>query len=202
MNSTEDNLVRLDIRLSGQIKRFHTWPIVGQQTIAEHCWQILRIYLSIVNEIDPHMVRHICFHDIGETYVGDLPYPVKSDNPMLKNQLDHMEQISHHSQLKFWDAFRVAFLTDQDKVLFKQMELIEMAEFGMDQVCFGNSHGLIIADRCLRAVYEQEPCNGLVEYVKKRLGLFSLQVQFRPIKETMGDWWHINKWEEKKNVCQ
>jgi hypothetical protein len=202
MSESEDLPVRLDIRLSGNIHRYHTWPTVGQQTIADHSWQILRIYLCVADEIDPHMVQHICFHDIGETYIGDLPYPVKSENHMLKTQLDRMEQVSHHSQLNFWGAFKTCFLTDNDKLLFKQIELIEMAEFGLDQLCLGNSYGLIVANRCLRVVYEQNPCVRLVEYVKKRLGLFFMQIKFKPIDEKLGEWWNIEKWEEKKNVCQ
>jgi hypothetical protein len=29
-----------------------------------------------------------------------------------------------------------------------------------------------------------------------------MQIKFKPIDEKLGEWWNIEKWEEKKNVCQ
>jgi 5'-deoxynucleotidase YfbR-like HD superfamily hydrolase len=136
------------------------------------------------------------FHDIGEHFTGDIPYPVKSQNPHLKEQMEFLEHRSYATQLEYWDAFRQTFLSKEDMKLFKQIELIEMAEFGMDQVAFGNNHGFIIADRCLRAVYEGEPSVRLAGYVIKRLNLLFRQV---PTIYTFGleaEWWDVHKWEE------
>jgi 5'-deoxynucleotidase YfbR-like HD superfamily hydrolase len=189
----EDNLVRLDTRLSGQLRRYHTWPIIGQQTVAEHCWQIMRIYCSVVDTLDPHMIQHIMFHDIGETFIGDLPYPVKSENEELKKGLDFLEQKSCYQQLEHWDAFRSVLLSDADKKLFKQIEFIEMAEFGMDQMCLGNDYGYIIANRCLRKVYQDEPNIRLVQYTMKRIELFNEQYKHL-LKDSLGDWWSAVAW--------
>jgi hypothetical protein len=194
MSDSDDTLVRLDIRLSGQIRRYHTWPIIGQQTIAEHCWQILRIYLSVTDKIDPHMVMHIMFHDIGETSIGDLPYPLKSEHHDLKKQLDYIELSSMYTQLEFWSAFRTVFLSDQDKALFKHIELTEMAEFGLDQLCLGNSLAFIVTDRCLKKVYETEPCARLIQYIIRRINLYNLQNKNR-VLHNLGDWWSILKWQ-------
>ena len=193
---SEDDPVRLDTRLSGQIQRYHTWPTIGKQTIAEHCWQILRIYLSVVDKTDPHMIRHIMFHDIGETFTGDLPYPVKSENPDLKKQLDYLEDRSRLLQLEYWDAFRQTFLSAEDKILFKQIELVEMAEFGMDQMCLGNSHAFIIADRCLRKVYQNDTNARLMQYVLNRLGVFHKQYKTM-ISDSLGDWWYVEGWRKR-----
>jgi 5'-deoxynucleotidase YfbR-like HD superfamily hydrolase len=190
---SEDDPVRLDIRLSGQLNRYHTWPIIGQQTIADHCWQLLRIYCCVVDEIDPHMVLHIAYHDIGETFTGDIPYPVKSENHELKKQFDRMEEVSRCKQLEYWDAFKMVLLSEEDKILFKQIELIEMAEFGLDQLCLGNSYAFIIADRCLRKVYGNRPCVRLVLYVIKRINLFFNQYK-NILIEPLGDWWCAQKW--------
>jgi 5'-deoxynucleotidase YfbR-like HD superfamily hydrolase len=192
----EDDPVRLDIRLSGQIQRYHTWPTIGKQTIAEHCWQILRIYCTVVDNIDPHMVMHAMFHDIGETFTGDLPYPVKSENHDLKKQLDYLEEKSRLSQLEYWNAFRQTFLSEQDKVLFKQIELVEMAEFGMDQMCLGNNHAFIIADRCLRKVYENDTSTRLMQYVIIRLNVFHKQYK-TTLNDALSDWWHEQGWRYK-----
>jgi 5'-deoxynucleotidase YfbR-like HD superfamily hydrolase len=192
----EDDPVRLDIRLSGQLRRYHTWPIIGQQTVAEHTWQILRIYCSIVDKIDPHMVMHAMFHDIGETFTGDLPYPVKSENRDLKKQLDYLEEQSRLRQLEYWSAFKQIFLSEEDKIFFKQIELIEMAEFGMDQMCLGNNHAFIIADRCLRKVYENDTSARLMRYIVYRLNIFHNQYK-NTLNDALGDWWHVEVWHKK-----
>jgi 5'-deoxynucleotidase YfbR-like HD superfamily hydrolase len=192
---SEDDSVRLDTRLAGQVRRYHTWPIVSHQTIGEHCWQLLRIYLCVVDRIDPHMVNHITFHDIGEHFTGDIPYPVKRDNPILKEQMDFLEQRSQACQMDYWNSFRQIVLTDDDKKLFKQIELIEMAEFGMDQMNLGNHHGYIIANRCLEAVYKNQPCAKLAQYVTKRLQLFFEQCHPTDAICDEIEWWWYRTWE-------
>src|SRR5262245_18740874 len=100
----DDDRIRIDTRISGKLKRFHTWPITGSQTVAEHSWQVMRIYLIIVDIIDPRFIYYIQFHDIGEQSVGDVPYPIKQNNPILKEALDHMEWASMIDQLDYWNV--------------------------------------------------------------------------------------------------
>ena len=195
----DDDAVRLDTRLAGQVQRYHTWPISRPQSIAEHTWQMLRIYMSIMIEPDSKVIYHILFHDIGEHHTGDVPYPVKSLNPPLKAAMDTIETESWENQLAYWDARKDYELHKWDLQLIKQIELIEMAEFGMDEMCRGNRHGFIIADRCLKVVYKSQPspCLRLVQYVKLRLKVFFQQYQHvtPPIDQWSG-WWSVISWEE------
>lgn len=195
----EDDPVRLDIRLSGQIVRFHTWPSLRKQTIAEHGWNLCRIYFCITDNPDPKFIHHLIFHDIGENVTGDAPYPVKKDNPGLKDMMDVIEHKSYALQLDFWGSLQFAS-ADIDKDLFKQIELVEMAEWGMDELCLGNTHGFIVADRCLRPLYNQKPCPRLIEYVITRIYLFKQQyVGVFLTKEDKRPWWYSEKWKEKLN---
>ena len=194
-----DDTVRLDTRLAGQVHRYHTWPITGQQTIAEHTWQMLRIYMCVAERYETHLIYHIVFHDIGEHYTGDIPYPVKSNNPKLKEQMDMLEQRSLATQLDYWNLVPMGTLTDRDKQFVKQIEMVEMAEFGMDQMCLGNIHGTIIANRCLEAVYKIQPppCSGLIQYVIKRLQLFYRQYNPSVIVEhPVEPWWLVDQWRK------
>jgi 5'-deoxynucleotidase YfbR-like HD superfamily hydrolase len=203
----EDDVVRLDTRLAGQIRRYHTWPIIGQQTIAEHTWQMLRIYMCVAmpTKINPAVVFRMMFHDVGEHSTGDLPFPVKRDNPALKAEVNMLEERSYATQLDYWDALHHAkmLVTSEEEVLIKQIEMIEMAEFGMDQVCFGNQHVFIVANRCLQAVYKitPAPCPRLIDYVIKRLALFFKQCPLRDVEawySSADEWWYLYKWEQLK----
>ena len=191
--SDEAECVRIDTRLAGQVRRYHTWPIVGQQTVAEHCWQILRIYLSVTERIDSQMMYHIVFHDIGEHYTGDIPYPVKRDNKVLKEQMDFMEHRSYCTQLEYWGAFEQVRLNEEEMKLFKQIELIEMAEFGLEQMCYGNYYGYVVANRCLQAVYSDNPSRRLADYVARRIHLFNKQYSGHA---SVSEWWLANNWEK------
>src|SRR6516164_2405457 len=100
----DDDSIRLDTRLAGQVRRYHTWPILRGQSIAEHCWQLTRIYLSVAaGTPDVNMLLHIQTHDIGEHFTGDIPYPVKSRHPELKRHMDYLEQMSQVAQTQYWD---------------------------------------------------------------------------------------------------
>lgn len=189
----DDDSVRLDTRLAGQVKRYHTWPTISTQTIAEHCWQLLRIYLSVVKTPDINIIIHIQTHDIGEHFTGDIPYPVKSLNPELKRQMDFLERKSQAAQLEHWESFHQVLLTEEDKEFFKLIELVEMAEFGIGEMLLGNNHGFIIADRCLKAVYQRSPSVELCDYIIKRLRLFHKQCFADWALDD--DWWHPKIWE-------
>jgi 5'-deoxynucleotidase YfbR-like HD superfamily hydrolase len=199
-----DECVRIDTRLAGQLKRYHTWPTTGHQTGAEHSWNIIRIYLSVVGEeIDPHIIRHAMFHDIGEHFTGDLPFPVKANNPIIKEQIDFLEHRSMCTQLDYWNTFYQVRLTDADKKLFKQIEVLEMAEFGMDQMNLGNNHGFIIADRCLQFVYDQAPLpRRLCIYISKRLSLFYRQCSSINVYDVRELWWFAEQWEKRDDNSQ
>jgi HD containing hydrolase-like enzyme len=190
----EDDHIRLDTRLAGQLKRYHTWPIIGQQTIAEHTWQLLRIYFSVIDKPEMRHVYYLMFHDVGELAVGDIPYPVKQNNPILKEEMDWLEHKSLMAQLEYWDAYRMLPLGDDDRTFLKHIELMEMAEFGMDQVILGNDTGLIIADRCLKSIFTSSPCARLCIYVIMRLGLFTRQRISRLTWE-WDKWWIVEQWE-------
>ena len=186
-----DDCVRLDTRLAGQVRRYHTWPTIKNQSIAEHTWQMIRIYLCVCKKPDPNIMYHIMFHDIGEHYTGDIPYPVKSENKELKERMDMLETRSMLLQLNYWGSFHQCYISDEDRALCKMIELVEMAEFGLDEMVLGNSHGFVIANRCLYAVFNMRPPDKLVLYICTRLNVFGAQYPMH----MEGDWWDPIKWE-------
>lgn len=186
--------IRIDTRLSGQIKRYHTWPIIGQQTIAEHTWQLLRIYFAVEKEPDIRVIYSIVFHDVGETKTGDMPYPIKRDNPALKEMVDGLEARSQADQMEYWGSFRQNLVTPKEYDFLKQIHLIEMWEFGLDQVNMGNAYAFIIADRCLKSLYEQNPSVPIRKYVITRLRLWGIQCPTCGIYDTANDWWRSYNW--------
>lgn len=133
------SLMNLDPRRAGQVKRYHTWPTIQQQSVAEHTFHVQRIYTSITT---PQLATllYIQQHDLGEIAAGDPPYPVKAQNPGLKKEITEIEDLALKSMSVAWrmplanpDGYQIA--------LAKIADLIEMAEFGLDEVALGSLFG-------------------------------------------------------------
>lgn len=61
-------------RLAGKVKRWHSEETIREQTIADHVYNIMRIYLYIWGNPEPSLFCRIMFHDFEELYLGDLPH--------------------------------------------------------------------------------------------------------------------------------
>lgn len=136
-----------DPRLAGRVARYHTWPHIRVQSVGEHSWQIARILLSIAPD-NQRLLQHAIVHDMGELAVGDIPYPVKRNNPDLATVMNRLEDdavISLETTAK--TRFRVE-LTSDEKWVFKLCEYIEMFEHGREEQLLGNGFMEKVADRC------------------------------------------------------
>jgi 5'-deoxynucleotidase YfbR-like HD superfamily hydrolase len=169
--------VRFNPRLAGLVKRYHTWPVLQPQTVAEHTWQVLRIWYSIWGAPSREVFSVLLWHDAGEVANGDLPFPAKSENPALKEIMDGLE---HHALIRMGGG-RVLppDLSPKQNLAIKVCDLIEMLEYGMHERRLGNVYAEpIVADvgEALLALRKKAPDLGWVaieEYLK-RVNIFVL----------------------------
>lgn len=156
--------IRADLRLAGEVTRFHTWPHNRQQSVGEHSWQLARIYLCVVLEPKLEDLVFIQFHDVGEHHTGDIPYPVKVDNPVLKHEMDRLEDEAILKMVEVWDPWTgtddgsLSNIEADSKALIKLCEFIEMWEYAAHELLRGNRLAMLVYQRC----YE-----GIVERIKK-----------------------------------
>lgn len=137
----------LDPRAAGYVTRYHTWPRIRDQTVAEHTWNLLRIILAVHPHASPELLRWTMFHDVGERVTGDVPFPVKRENPEVKAAFDKME---HEALLQMtpWGVLAGIKVTHEEMTLFKLGEFIEMMEWGLDEMALGNASARIVYERC------------------------------------------------------
>lgn len=160
--------VLTDIRLAGQVVRYHTWPTHQRQTVADHSWNVLRIYQQIWVLTVPVTV-YILYHDCGEIKLGDLPFPVKQTDVDFKLICERIERVA----LKDMEI-ELPQLSAVEKKQVKIADLIEMHEFGLMEIRLGN----VYADPIVRDTWsavcdlintfepiEQKP---MVSYLRKR----------------------------------
>ncbi len=142
-----EDVVRTDTRMAGQVARYHTWPTITTQNIAEHSWDVFRIVCAIWDPkgedlIPATVCRHIAFHDCGELRTGDLPYPIKRIYPPLKQMMDELEEESLRDQ-----RLVVPAIDDTWKRRIKMAHTVEMLEFALHEMTLGNKYAAFVAQR-------------------------------------------------------
>lgn len=161
--STVSLAVRDDIRLAGRVSRWHTWPHIREQSVAEHTWQVLRILMAIWPGVLPgRLTAYVVAHDIGEIRVGDPPYPIKADNPVLKREMDRLEGEAQGELCADWMLDCPPSLTETERFAFKLAEFIEMWEWGWEEELLGNRFAIKVKERCLDVAMKKfiEPHRG------------------------------------------
>ncbi len=139
--------VRRDIRLAGQVKRYATWPVIHQQSTGEHSWQVLRIYIEIFGAPSPEVCVYIVHHDSAELAVGDPPFPLKSQNADLKKIYDRLEV----GALMEMRGEALPDLSSDERMKIKVCDLLEMWEFGQQELRMGNRYAQPIVDDTIAA---------------------------------------------------
>jgi 5'-deoxynucleotidase YfbR-like HD superfamily hydrolase len=78
---------------AGDVKRFHTHNIIGENTVAHHSWGVCVLILELVGPNPPvDLLRAAIYHDAFEVITGDIPYTAKQRSPELKSIADEMEK--------------------------------------------------------------------------------------------------------------
>lgn len=123
-------------RLAGEVVRYHTWPTHRRQSVGEHTWQVLRIYWQIFGPPSPEVTTDILWHDAPELVTGDPPFPIKACNPALKAEYDRLEPRA----LADMGGRRGVELTAYERRRIKCCDLLEMHEFGVQELRMGNEY--------------------------------------------------------------
>jgi 5'-deoxynucleotidase YfbR-like HD superfamily hydrolase len=79
------------IRNGGETRRYHTWPVLRTQTVAEHSFHVAMLYSLMAGAHEPTPDEPVSLgaaglmaaltHDLAEWEMGDLPAPIKRQLP-------------------------------------------------------------------------------------------------------------------------
>jgi hypothetical protein len=140
--------VHQSLRVAGSVIRYHTWPTLTKQTVADHTFHFMVIYHFIFAGItdfdwDDATVAYILKHDMGEQRVGDLPYPSKKNDPILAARIEMAETTA----LLGYDWPVSDEILPWQKVACKICDLLEMADFALHEMALGNKYAEPIYQR-------------------------------------------------------
>ncbi len=175
--------IRKSAMVAGTVTRYHAWPTLRQQTVAEHSFNVLRLYVQIWGDPPREVTRYIVMHDLGELVTGDLPFPVKTRFPELKTITGSIESEAVKDMGFEWPE-----LSDVHRTMIKICDLLEMTEYALLERQMGNHLALPIEEGTSEAVFS------MVEQLPKG------------VQQSLFDYWteHIIPWavamndEEKK----
>lgn len=136
------------LRHAGGVERYHTWPTIRKQTVADHTYHVLRIFYQIFGPPSAEVTSYILFHDSPEVKYGDPPFPAKQNNPELKRVYTELEA-DYYGEMFGFD--HVHLVTVDDKIKVKVCDLLEMWEFGVVELRMGNQYAVPIIERTLEA---------------------------------------------------
>jgi len=82
----------LNVLDGGEVKRYHTMSIIGEQSVASHSWGVAVILNWLKPDISKTAILKALAHDVAEKRTGDMPAPTKWNNPDLAKELSVVEK--------------------------------------------------------------------------------------------------------------
>lgn len=126
------------IRKGGNVRRYHTRPLVGEQTVAAHSWGVAAILCELhLGTAKPRfeLLHAALMHDVAEYDTGDTPATAKWRCQSLKSALDELE-----AEIEKDLGIQADGLTAIEKAALKAADMLELLWFCLEQRRLGNTN--------------------------------------------------------------
>ena len=120
------------VRQGGNVKRYHTIQINGEQTVASHSWGVAMLIRELWPNCSKELLCAALDHDIPEGITGDTPFTAKSRFPGIRSALTCAEE-ELNSELGLQ-----VLLSDKYRARLKVADMLELLWFCLDQHQLGN----------------------------------------------------------------
>jgi 5'-deoxynucleotidase YfbR-like HD superfamily hydrolase len=120
------------IRDGGNVKRYHTMQMIGEQTVAAHTFGVIAVILELWPDASGDLIRAAMHHDVVETLTGDTPAHAKWAFPELGRVIHAVEGLLHIQY-----GLNVP-LNSVDVLRLKLADLAELCITAHEQMLLGN----------------------------------------------------------------
>ncbi len=119
------------IRNAGETRRFHTWPVLREQRVDAHSWNVAMLLYAMYGQIEPGITIPLLMagltHDMAEHIVGDLPAPAK------RNMDQRLELKGAQTFRSAWnemeqDILKTVALDFEDQLTIDEMRMLKLAD--------------------------------------------------------------------------
>lgn len=134
----------------GEIIRYNNRPKIRKENVSEHSFYVATNVIKICHQfkipadIKLKALELAIVHDIPETFLGDVPYTTKRDNPMLAEMLEkaelyelnkHMPEF-YHAYVEYIQGEKTNELTS---VIVKLADTISVLQYSNNEIELGNT---------------------------------------------------------------
>lgn len=131
-----DDLDRIQqFRHGGQVKRYHTWPTLREQSVGAHSHGVAMIIMQLTDyTASPFLLMAALAHDIAEAWTGDMPAQVKWRSAALKEALAvEEERINNDLNINFEQALDI-----NEQMLLKAADMLDLMFYCYEERALGN----------------------------------------------------------------
>lgn len=155
----------LRLRDGLNVRRYHTAPILGEQTVGHHSAGMALLALQLIDTPSRDLLAACLYHDLAEATVGDLPAPGKWRFQALHDALEEAE-----SEIRA-ELGTVLTLNLEDTWWLRQLDLLELLFFAYEQRRLGNQNADALFTNGWRALENMTPAPApIVQRVLRELG--------------------------------
>lgn len=140
--------------------RYQSAPRVSSETVAEHSYYVAAYVLKLHNYYEFDLKKALTMailHDYAETFISDVPHPIKKQFPLIEQELNKAEHkiISEHISSEFacWiDGFNNTDTPEGCIVAFA--DILSVIAYAKYEIGLGNSKYMKdVLDRAKIRVY-------------------------------------------------
>lgn len=130
---------------AGAVKRMHTRTIHGEYTVAQHCYNVVTLLLTLHPDPPLHLIKMALWHDSAELELGDLPATAKWNHTELSNAYHATEDkvMREHFGL----GADMNEMSGQDQQWLKALDMIEFWLWAKEQHWHGSARALVLVNR-------------------------------------------------------
>lgn len=133
--------------LAGKVQRWHTWPMIRQQSVGEHSCRVAQLYVQLYGMPRAEVLYYCLCHDMGEMHAGDVPFNAKRDSPELKSAMNAAEGVGLRTV-----RIELPGLTDEEWKRVKICDYLELYEHCRIEIMMGNKFASVPCDTITKAM--------------------------------------------------
>jgi hypothetical protein len=123
------------VRKGGDVKRFHTFPVIGEQTNGHHQYNVLSLLLILHPDPSMDLIKYITWHDTAEHIFGDVPATATIYDNEFYEKYNKLQEINLCEM-----AAPIEVLSKEDRYWFECLDKLEVYLFAKEQLNLGNKN--------------------------------------------------------------
>ena len=137
------------LRAGGAVKRYHTFPTLGNQTVGEHSHAVALLLFTLTAPSES-LVFAALHHDLAEYDTGDCPANVKWKFP-------EMCKILEEAEASINETLNISInLTEDEKKWLQLCDTLEYCLYALEQRRLGNMNMDIVFHRGMKRLSSYE----------------------------------------------